>query len=70
MCSEIDDIISSIDVNSVKSDFNQKHFVLLDEDFTILEGVQLALRKTLLRYKLHKEQDLFDKAFDYIREHY
>jgi hypothetical protein len=70
MCSEIDDIISSIDVNSVKSDFNQKHFVLLDEDFTILEGVQLALRKTLLQYKLHKEQDLFDKAFDYIREHY
>ncbi len=40
MGSEIDDIISSIDVNSVKSDFNQKHFVL------------------------------FDKAFDYIREHY
>jgi type I restriction enzyme R subunit len=33
-------------------------------------GVQLALRKTLLQYKLHKEQDLFDKAFDYIREHY
>jgi len=32
--------------------------------------VQRALRKTLLKYKLHKEQDLFDKAYDYIREHY
>jgi type I restriction enzyme R subunit len=26
--------------------------------------VQLAFRRTLLKYKLHKEQDLFDKAFD------
>ena len=32
--------------------------------------IQLALRRTLLKYKLHKEQDLFDKAFGYIREHY
>jgi len=32
--------------------------------------IQQALRKTLLKYKLHKEQELFDKAFDYIRQHY
>lgn len=32
--------------------------------------IQKALRKTLLKYKLHKEQDLFDKAYEYIREHY
>ena len=32
--------------------------------------IQQALRRTLLKYKLHKEQDLFDKAFGYIREHY
>jgi type I restriction enzyme, R subunit len=32
--------------------------------------IQQALRRTLLKYKLHKEQDLFDKAFEYIREHY
>jgi type I restriction enzyme R subunit len=32
--------------------------------------VQKALRKTLLRYKLHKENELFDKAYEYIREHY
>jgi type I restriction enzyme R subunit len=32
--------------------------------------IQKALRKTLLKYKLHKEQELFDKAYEYIREHY
>ena len=32
--------------------------------------IQKALRRTLLKYKLHKEQDLFDKAYEYIREHY
>jgi type I restriction enzyme R subunit len=32
--------------------------------------VKQALRKTLLKYKLHKEQGLFDKAYAYIREYY
>lgn len=32
--------------------------------------VKAALRKTLLKYKLHKDQELFDKAYVYIREHY
>lgn len=32
--------------------------------------IQKALRKTLLKYKLHKEQDVFDKAFEYIMGHY
>ena len=32
--------------------------------------VQRALRKTLLRYKLHKEEDLFNKCYAYIREYY
>jgi type I restriction enzyme, R subunit len=32
--------------------------------------VMKALRKTLLKYQLHKEQELFDKAYAYIREHY
>lgn len=32
--------------------------------------VKKALRKTLMRYKLHKESELFDKAFAYIREYY
>jgi len=32
--------------------------------------IKKALRKTLLKCMLHKEQDLFDKAYEYIREHY
>lgn len=32
--------------------------------------VQKALRKTLLKYKLHKEEVLFNKAYMYIREYY
>ena len=32
--------------------------------------VQKALRKTLLKYKLHTEHELFDKAYGYIREYY
>lgn len=32
--------------------------------------VQLALRKALLKYKLHTDQDLFDKAYGYIRQYY
>jgi len=32
--------------------------------------IQKALRKTLLKYKLHKEQDLFDRAYGYIKQYY
>ncbi len=32
--------------------------------------VQRELRKTLLRYKLHTDEDLFDKAYGYIRQYY
>lgn len=32
--------------------------------------VQKALRKTLLKYKLHKETELFNKAYAYIKEYY
>ena len=32
--------------------------------------VQQALRRTLLKYKLHSDQDLFDKAYGYIRQYY
>jgi type I restriction enzyme, R subunit len=32
--------------------------------------VKKALRKTLLKYRLHQEQDLFDRAYGYIREYY
>ena len=32
--------------------------------------VRQALRKALLRYKLHNDQELFDKAYGYIRQYY
>lgn len=32
--------------------------------------VQRALRRTLLKYKLHREQELFDRAYGYIRQYY
>jgi type I restriction enzyme, R subunit len=32
--------------------------------------VQKALRQSLLKYKLHKDQELFERAYAYIREYY
>ena len=32
--------------------------------------VKKALRKTLFKYKLHQDQELFDRAFGYIRMYY
>jgi type I restriction enzyme R subunit len=32
--------------------------------------VKLALRKTLFKYRLHQHQELFDRAYGYIREYY
>jgi type I restriction enzyme R subunit len=32
--------------------------------------VKQALRKVLLKYKLHRDQDLFEKAYGYIRQYY
>ncbi len=32
--------------------------------------VKQAFRKTLLRYQLHHDQDLFDRAYGYIKEYY
>jgi type I restriction enzyme R subunit len=32
--------------------------------------VKRALRKTLLKYQLYQEQDLFDRAYAYIAQYY
>lgn len=32
--------------------------------------VKLALRKTLFKYRLHQDQELFDKAYGYIKQYY
>ena len=33
-------------------------------------GDQRALRKTLLKYRLHTDLELFKKAYDYIKQYY
>jgi type I restriction enzyme R subunit len=32
--------------------------------------VKKALRQTLLKYQLHREQELFDRAYAYIKQYY
>lgn len=32
--------------------------------------VKMALRKTLFKYKLHQDQELFERAYGYVREYY
>jgi hypothetical protein len=32
--------------------------------------VRKELRKTLLKYKLHKDSDLFNRSYAYIKEYY
>ncbi|MBF6333303.1 type I restriction endonuclease subunit R [Nocardia transvalensis] len=32
--------------------------------------VKKALRRTLLKYKLHRDEELFNKAYDYLRQYY
>ena len=32
--------------------------------------VQRELRRTLVKYKLHTDQDLFDRAYEYIEQYY
>ena len=32
--------------------------------------VQKELRRALLKYRLHTDQDLFDKAYGYIKQYY
>ena len=33
-------------------------------------GIQRVLRRTLLKYQLHHEQELFDQAYAYIKQYY
>ncbi|HEY5660673.1 MAG TPA: hypothetical protein VIR59_07795 [Gaiellaceae bacterium] len=32
--------------------------------------VQRALRRALLKYKLHRDQELFEKAYGYLKQYY
>ena len=33
-------------------------------------GLVEALRRTLFKYRLHQERELFDRAYGYIRQYY
>jgi hypothetical protein len=35
-----------------------------------LGNLPQELRKTLLKYQLHRDQELFDKAYEYIRQYH
>ena len=43
---------------------------LLNQKDLFKREVQKSLRKTLLKYQLHKEEELFEKAYSYIKEYY
>jgi type I restriction enzyme, R subunit len=32
--------------------------------------VKMALRKTLFKYQLHTDEDLFDQVYGYVQEYY
>jgi type I restriction enzyme R subunit len=32
--------------------------------------VKQALRRTLLKYRLHQDQELFERAYNYVRQYY
>ncbi len=32
--------------------------------------VKQALRRTLFKYRLHQDQELFDRAYGYVRQYY
>ncbi len=48
----------------------QGQLVRVRQRFWLAQDVQKALRKTLLKYQLHKDQELFDKAYGYIKQYY
>ena len=64
--------------NFIGADFNiyedlKEHLPETWKEFNkryIPKWMKKALRKTLFKYKLHQDTDLFDRAFGYIREYY
>jgi len=61
----VEQIVKDIDSHIKVTRFDEWQWTKTGE-----REIQKALRKTLLKYKLHKEQDLFDKAYEYLRAHY
>lgn len=61
----VEQIVNDIDTQVKITRFDTWQWTIRGE-----REIQKALRQVLLKFKLHKEQDLFDKAYAYIREHY
>lgn len=57
-------------VNDIDEIVRMVRFDGWQESITGEREVQKSLRKTLLRYQLHKEEELFMKAYAYIKEYY
>lgn len=57
-------------VNDIDEIVRMVRFEGWQESITGEREVQKSLRKTLLRYQLHKEEELFVKAYAYIKEYY
>ena len=56
--SDIDDIVQKI------------RFPGWQHTISVEREVKKALRRTLLKYKLHRDEELFSKAYDYLRQYY
>ena len=46
------------------------HFPGWQETIAGEREVKRALRKTLYKYQLHRDPDLFDRAYAYVKEYY
>lgn len=57
-------------VSDIDSIVNVVRFPGWQSTVTGEREVQKSLRKTLLKYQLHREEELFEKAYLYIKEYY
>ena len=57
-------------VNDIDDIVGKVRFDGWQNNITGEREVQRALRKTLLKYQLHKEEELFEKSYLYIKEYY
>ena len=57
-------------VNDIDSIVNIVRFDGWQNSLTGEREVKKALRKTLLKYNLHNEEELFEKAYGYIQQYY
>ena len=57
-------------VNDIDAIVRQVRFPGWQKTVSGEREVQKSLRQALLKYKLHKDQLLFDRAYEYVKEYY